>query len=91
MNLQTLQTTWAADLNPLLKNPLNNSNLINSIVLVNGSNTINHQLGRKLQGWMVVGQNASATFYDSQASNATPNLTLILNASGAVKINLIVF
>jgi hypothetical protein len=89
--MQLLQTSWAAQRNPLLDNPLNSVSILQSVVLASGDNTINHKLGKKLQGWFIVGQNASATFYDKQSSNSTPQLTLVLNASGAVTVNLAVF
>jgi hypothetical protein len=89
-DLSLMQTSWAAQLNPLLDNPLNNGSILQSLVLASGDNVINHKLGKKLTGWYVVGQNASATFYDKQASNSTPQLTLVLNASAAVTISLAV-
>jgi len=90
-DLSLLQTGWAAQINPVITNPANQTNILKNIVLASGDNTINHLLGRVLQGWFVVGQNASATFYDKQSSNAMPDKTLVLNASGAVTINLGVF
>jgi hypothetical protein len=88
---QLMQNSWGAVLNPIINNPLNLGNILNGIVLASGDNTINHKLGRKLQGWYIVGQNASATFYDKQSTNSMPNLTLVLNASGAVTVNMVVF
>jgi hypothetical protein len=82
---------WAAGLNPVLGNPLVNGRLINSVDVVNGVNVINHGLGRSLQGYFVIMNNAPVTFYDSQATNPRPSLTLILNASGAATISLYVF
>lgn len=90
-DFQLMQNSWAAQINPLLDNPMNKGLLLNSINLVSGDNTINHKLSRKLQGWYVVGQNASATFFDKQSTNQMPDRTLILNSSGTVQINLVVF
>ena len=90
-DLSLMQTSWAAQLNPLLDSPLNNVSILQALVLASGDNVINHKLGKRLTGWFVVGQNASATFYDKQASNSTPQLTLTLNSSAAVTINLAVF
>lgn len=90
-DLQLMQTSWASQLNPLLSNPLNNVQILSGILIASGDNQVNHKLGRKLQGWFVVGQNASATFYDKQASNKTPQLTLALTASANVTISLAVF
>jgi hypothetical protein len=82
---------WAASLNPLLGNPLVNGNLLNGIKVTTGANVLNHGLGRSLQGYMVVMNNANVTFYDSQSTNPRPSLTLILNASGDATISLYVF
>ncbi len=82
---------WAATLNPVLKNPIVGGNLLKDIVLVSGSNTINHGLGENLQGWIIVRNNASVTFYDSQATNPRPQLTLVLNASGPATVSIYVF
>lgn len=82
---------WAASLNPLLANPITRGNLLQGIALKTGSNTVNHQLGRNLQGYVVVLNSAAVTFYDSQATNQMPDLTLILNVSGATTVSLFVF
>ena len=86
-----MQTAWASELNPFLNAPICNGLLLVSQVLTSGDNTINHKLGRKLIGWIIVGQNASATFYDKQAANQRKDKTLVLNASGAVTVNIWVF
>ncbi len=82
---------WAASLNPILANPLLGGNLLQGLVLVSGDNVINHGLGEKLQGYIVVMNSAAVTFYDKQATNSRAQLTLILNASGATTISLYVF
>lgn len=82
---------WASILNPLLANPLVNGRILQDEEVASGRNIINHGLGRKLQGYIVTLNNANVTFYDSQATNQMPDLTLILNASGAATINLYVF
>jgi hypothetical protein len=91
VNLTAVQTRWAAQLNPLLSQPLSQALLLSDLTVVSGANVINHKLGRKLQGYIVVGCNAAVTFHDSQASNSMPQLTLNLVASGAATINLLVF
>lgn len=91
-DLSLLQTTWATQINPVLDNPLVDGLLLTGVVLSLGSpTTINHKLGRKLQGWILVGINAAAVIYDSQASNQSPQLTLILNSSAACTVSLWVF
>ena len=89
--LQMLQTRWKSILEPLLANPANNSSILKSVVLASGANTINHLLGRKLQGWKVVRQRSAATVYDTQDSNQTPELTLKLVASANVTVDIEVF
>ena len=56
-----------------------------------GSNTINHMLGRILQGWIIVRNNAAVTFYDLQTTNQQTSSTLVLHASGACIVNILVF
>lgn len=82
---------WASSLNPLLANPLMNGRLLEGVTVASGANTVNHGLARKLRGYFVVRNNSAVTFYDSQSSNQRPDLTLLLNASGAATISLYVF
>jgi hypothetical protein len=84
-------TQWSALLNPLLKSPVAAPNLLKNISLASGSNTINHTLGTTLQGYQVVMNSAAVTFYDSQNTNPTPDKTLVLVASGATTVSLLVF
>lgn len=89
--LSLMQTQWASQLDKLLSNPICNGNLLTGIVLRIGTNNISHKLGRKIQGWIPVGQNAVASFYDTQTTNSMPQLTLTLVSSAVVTINLYVF
>jgi len=91
LDLPLMQTKWAAQLNPLLSNPSLASIILSPVVLINGTNTINHTLGRKLTGWRIVGINAAATIYDQQATNSMTDLTLILVSNAAATISLEVF
>ncbi len=90
-SLNMLQTSWAAELDPVLANPISQSRILTNQVLKAGMNTINHGLGRKLQGWIVIGINGVSTIYDSQSSNPMAQLTLLLSASSPVTISLLVF
>jgi hypothetical protein len=85
------QNKWASQLNPVLANPLVNGRLLTNIPLVTGTNVIDHKLGRKLQGWFIVGINGIAEVYDNQAANQTPALTLVLISNAAVSCNVWVF
>ncbi len=82
---------WPSVLNPLLANPLIHGHFINNIRMTTGVNVINHGMGVRLQGYVVTLNSAAVTFYDSQATNQMPHLTLILNASGNSTISLYVF
>lgn len=90
--MDQMQTRWASLLNPLLANPTLDSSLLQNISLVTGANVINHKLGRNLQGWQTVRYHGSyAQLYDTQDTNQTPSLTLNLNASANVIVDLVVF
>jgi hypothetical protein len=84
-------TKWASTLNPLLANPLVNGIILSDVVVKTGANTISHLLQRPLQGYFVILNSASVTYYDSQKTNQRPDLSLILNASGPATISLYVF
>ena len=90
-DLMLMQTKWAASINPVINQPWNSGVLLKSIALVSGSNTINHKLGRILQGWVIVRQRSAATVYDTQDTNTMPALTLKLTASANVTVDLLVF
>jgi hypothetical protein len=83
-----MQTRWASLIEPVLSQPFNNGVLLQEVELSTGTNKINHKLGRKPQGWVVVDQNAAATVYRSAPFNA---LTLTLTASAGVTVSLHVF
>jgi hypothetical protein len=91
LSLTQMQQQWASQINPLLSNQLTQGQLLIDITLKDGQTVINHRLGRSLVGWLVVGQNAMASLWDSQASNQTPQLTLVLNSNAACTVNLWVF
>lgn len=86
-----MQTRWAQQLEPLIQNPSLKTNILKNVSLVTGSNTVDHMLGRKLQGWRIVRLRANETVFDTQDSNPRTELTLLLTASGPVTIDLEVF
>lgn len=90
-SLTLLQSAWGSQLNPVLGNPLVNGTLLRNVALASGSNTVNHKLGRKLQGWVITRQRSSGSVYDTQDSNQHPDLTLTLQASAAMVVDLYVF
>lgn len=79
---------WAATLNPLLRNPLNNISLLENIQLSTGENVINHLLGRVQQGWFLVDQQGSAAIYRDAPFNSS---TLSLHSSASVLVSIGVF
>lgn len=91
LDLPKMQTTWATQLDPIIANPLLQGQMLSNIALINGSNVVNHKLGRKLVGWFIVGINGAAQVYDTQVSNQTPQLTLNLTSNANVTCNLWVF
>lgn len=91
LSLTQMQNTWATQLDPVIANPTVNNLVLKNISLVTGTNVINHKLGRVLQGWKPTRIRASATMYDTQDTNQTPQLTLVLVASAPVVVDLEVF
>lgn len=91
-NFQMMQNAWASQLDPILRNPATQSLLLKNVTLLTGTtNTINHLLGRVLQGWKIIRQRAAASIYDTQDLNASPQLTLTLITSANVVVDLEVF
>lgn len=86
--LSMMQTQWAQQLNQLLDDPMSKGIILPGVSLASGNTTINHLLGRKLQGWQIVDINGAATVYRSQPKN---DKTLTLTSSAAVTVDLFVF
>jgi len=91
LSWEEAQTKWASQLNVLLKNPTLQSSVLKNVELVIGTNVINHKLGRVLQGWSLSRKRGPANIYDTQDSNQTPQLTLVLVSDAVVSIDLTVF
>lgn len=86
--LTLLQTSWKAELDPVLMNPLIHGIFLKNVALINGATVINHLLSRRQQGFFITDSNAAATIYRSQPFNT---LTLTLTSNAAVTVNLYVF
>lgn len=89
--LMLLQTQWASKLDPLLAIGLLNGIQLKSVQLASGTNVINHKLGRKLQGYLITRLRSSATIFDTQDANSTPQLTLQLTSSASALVDIYVF
>ncbi len=91
LTLDQMQTTWAQQLNPIIANPTIDNLILKNVALIAGTNIINHKLSRPLAGWKTTRVRASATIYDLQDTNQTPQLTLVLVASAPVVVDIEVF
>ena len=65
--------------------------ILPKVALTAGLNTINHMLARPLQGWIIVRQRAASTIYDKQDVNPQPGLTLMIQSSAPVVVDLLVW
>lgn len=86
-NLQLMQNSWAAVLNPVLRNAFINGIVVDAALII-GDNVINHRLGRQPQGWTLVDIDASSSVYRSAPFNAS---TLTLNSSAIANASIYVF
>ena len=90
-DLNTVQFNLVRTLNPVFDTPTLAGNLLQNVVLTAGDNSINHKLGRNLIGWQITRLRAASTIYDTQDTNKSPNLTLTLNSSAPVSVDIYVF
>lgn len=90
-DLSRMQDNLSFAIDTINKVDLLDGILLESVVLTSGSNTVNHTLGRNLKGWYPVRVRAQAYFWDTQDSNTTPQLTLILHTTANVTVDLWVF
>ena len=88
LTLDQLETKWAAEINPILANPVNNVSILPGVSLKLGTNVINHLLGKVQQGWFLTDIQGPAVIYRSIPFN---NLTLTLVSSAAVNVSIGVF
>jgi hypothetical protein len=86
-----LQQYQAQSLNPLIRNPITNGIILQSVSLAIGTNTIKHNLNRVLQGWHLVRKRANSDIYDEQDSNQNQDKYLVLNSSAQVVVDIYVF
>lgn len=89
--INQLQQGIKQAVDPVLGNPICNGNIVLNQVFQIGQNVVNHGLGRDLIGWIPIGQNVAASFYDNQASNAQPQRTLLLVSSAVVTASIYCF
>lgn len=89
--LNQVQQNVQQALQPIINSQILNGNQLDGVVLVAGSNTIEHKLGRKLIGYIVCRKDANISIWDTQATNLFESKTLLLEASGPATISLWVY
>lgn len=92
LTLEQMQLRWASLLNPLLRSPAATPVILQNVELVVGDNVVSHKLDRPLRAWRIIRMRTNfAEVYDTQDSNPNPSMTLFLNASAAVSVDLEVY
>jgi hypothetical protein len=89
--LSRVQDLVGECLQPVLQAAILDGVLLKDLTLTPGANSIEHKLGRKPLGWIVVGLNASASIWDSQEANTFKTRTLALNSSANCVVTLWIF
>lgn len=91
-NIRKIQYRIEETLRPITDSAIIDGRLINDIDLASGTSTkIAHKLGRKLNGWIVVGKSAGQHVYDENAGQTDLGTHLHLTAGGTVTVNVWVF
>ncbi len=88
--IEQLQNKWAAILDPVITNPICNGIQLTDIKLSTGVNTIDHKLGRKINGYIITSMYDVAASIFRQASQM-PEKTIVLNSSAGTTIDLYVY
>ena len=87
-----LQNTWATQLDPLLRNPLVNGDLLKPYVLKSGANQVPHLLARKYQGWLNAGFVPAAAvstyinLYEGVSQDVTKFINIVSNTAGTITL-----
>ena len=89
--LNMIQDNVSNILDPLSSKEILQGQFLQRVALVSGANTVSHKLNRKLIGWFIVRQRASAIVYDTQDTQERPEIFLSLVASAVVNVDLYVF
>lgn len=85
---ETLQANLIQTLQPILKSDIIDGTILRDVSLVSGSNTIDHNLNRPVEGWIIIDQvGNAATVYRTSWDTRTITLT----ASADTTISLWVF
>lgn len=91
-SVERFQDNVDAALNLLPSIEIIQGRLVQSLALKAGqTNVIDHKLGRAPLGWFVTRQKSNAVIWDTQDDNRTPTLSLYLNSSADVSVDIWVF
>jgi len=91
-DLNQVQKNVEQAINPIINSPIVDGVLIKDACLDPTTVTlVQHKLGRKPLGWIVVRKPADARIWDVQNSNQNPTTTLALVASHAITVDLWIF
>jgi hypothetical protein len=91
-NLDEVQENIEDVLTPFIRSQIIDGVLIRDISLSSGiDNKVNHKLGRKPTGWLLVRKRAQGDVWDLQDSNRTPSKTLVLRSSTNIVVDLWIF
>lgn len=91
-DLNLIQNNIDSAIGDLASNQFISGIIIKEVELIAGQdNIINHKLGKKPIGWLLVRKRGLGDVYDLQDTNSTPNLTLILRTSVNVTVDIRVF
>ena len=82
------QTRMKSILDNVTKLPLLSGLQLNTVKLIIGQTTINHLLGRQMQGWIITDIDGAAQIYRTAPMNSTQ---LVLASNAAVNISLWVY
>lgn len=89
VELQKVQENVGEALQPIIKSAILNGAQLDNISLASGNNTIEHRLGKKLSGWIVVKKDSGALIYEVESD--FPSRILVLNSSSQCNISLWVY
>ena len=71
--------------------PILDGRLVSDVTLTTSTTRVEHGLGRRPSGWIVVGKSADARVWDLQSSNNLQDRYLDLRASATVVTSLWIF
>lgn len=82
--LNKVQDNVDTALRPIIGSAIISGVLLNNVSLINGATVVNHKLGKKLQGYIVVKKSANANIWDGAANTST--ITLHSDAACTVSL-----